>query len=520
MVSGTESNSNQSTYTVQYGDSLELIANKFNTTISELQSLNNISNPDFIQVGQTNYLSGTKEQSNQSTYTIQYGDTLESIAYRFGTTINDLQSLNGITNPDFIQVGQVINIKGEPITSSSKVSKYTVQSGDNLSLVAQKFNTTVSELQSLNHLANPDFLQMGQKLLVPGSYNENEKNIEENDNSNNNSEDSSIPQSNDKYLASKQQLVAIGWPEYVVTESMLNDLNSCLKTFEITTKSRVMHFISQCSHESVAGTYREEIASGVDYEWRADLGNTQPGDGTKFKGGGYIQLTGRSNYTQFANSIGDSNITSQGVSYVAEKYPWTSAGFWWYSHGMNLLCDSNPTVEQVTLRVNGGYNGLADRKQYYLRCLDVFSNFGQKTHANSGSASWLNQYGVTAEYGYYAVNVNNNMHYGMDFGLFTGTPVKAITNGTVLETNWNPGGGGNTITIKEDDNHYQWYMHLSEFNVTPGQNVNTGDVIAYSGATGGVTGPHLHFQRMIGEVSNSAAENPREFLENLGLNKK
>ncbi|WP_218019586.1 M23 family metallopeptidase [Staphylococcus nepalensis] len=108
----------------------------------------------------------------------------------------------------------------------------------------------------------------------------------------------------------------------------------------------------------------------------------------------------------------------------------------------------------------------------------------------------------------------------MDFGLFTGTPVKAITSGTVLETKWNPGGGGNTITIKEDDDkHYQWYMHLSEYNVKSGQSINTGDVIAYSGASGeGVTGPHLHFQRMVGEVSNQAAENPREFLEQLGLN--
>ncbi|GGB94502.1 LysM peptidoglycan-binding domain-containing protein [Staphylococcus nepalensis] len=520
QVSGSQSNNNQTRYTVQYGDSLEIIANKFGTTVDQLQSLNNIANPNYIQVGQTIQVSGSQGDSNQSTYTIQYGDTLENIANKFGTTVSQLQTLNNIANPDYIQVGQVLTVDGEAKTNSSNVSKYTVQSGDNLSVIAQKFNSSVSELQSLNDISNPDYLQVGQEILVPGNYDTGNDTGDDTDNSENNGGGNNIPPSNGDKVT-EQQLIAVGWPSSAVTETVINDLNDCLEKYEINTKSRVMHFISQCSHESVAGTYREEIASGEAYEGRTDIGNTQPGDGPKFKGGGYLQMTGRANYTQFANSIGDQEIVNQGVSYVADNYPWTSAGFWWYTHGMNQLCDTNPSVEQVTLKVNGGYNGLADRKQYYQKCVDVFSNYGESpSSSEKGSAAWLNQYRVTAEYGYYDVNINNNMHYGMDFGLFTGTPVKAITSGTVLETKWNPGGGGNTITIKEDDDkHYQWYMHLSEYNVKSGQSINTGDVIAYSGASGeGVTGPHLHFQRMVGEVSNQAAENPREFLEQLGLN--
>jgi predicted chitinase len=61
----------------------------------------------------------------------------------------------------------------------------------------------------------------------------------------------------------------------------------------------------------------------------------------------------------------------QGVSYVAEHYPFTSGGFWWYSNNMNALCDRNPTVAQVTLRVNGGYNGLSDREYYYNRITGI-----------------------------------------------------------------------------------------------------------------------------------------------------
>lgn len=67
-------------------------------------------------------------------------------------------------------------------------------------------------------------------------------------------------------------------------------------------------------------------------------------------------------------------MVSEGVSYVASRYPWTSAGFWWHKNGMNALCDSNPSVEQVTRRVNGGYNGLADRKYWYNRCVAVITS--------------------------------------------------------------------------------------------------------------------------------------------------
>ena len=110
------------------------------------------------------------------------------------------------------------------------------------------------------------------------------------------------------------------------------------------------------------------IISGWDYEGRGDLGNSQPGDGPRFKGGGYIQLTGRANYQHFADFIKDPAVM-QGVDYVAEHYPFSSAGFWWQSNQLNQLCDLNPSVKEVTLRVNGGTNGLADRQMYYQRCL-------------------------------------------------------------------------------------------------------------------------------------------------------
>lgn len=172
-------------------------------------------------------------------------------------------------------------------------------------------------------------------------------------------------------LVSKEQLALIwGCSTKLIQDTEIVELNKCLNTFEITTPVRIRHFLAQISHESGGGRYKMELASGYAYEGRDDLGNTQFGDGPKYKGAGYIQLTGRANYQAFANYIKDPGVMS-GAAHVAIMYPFTSAGFWWHSNAMNTLCDTNPTVDQVTLRVNGGYNGLDDRKIYYSRCCDV-----------------------------------------------------------------------------------------------------------------------------------------------------
>lgn len=174
----------------------------------------------------------------------------------------------------------------------------------------------------------------------------------------------------DKLVTADQLAYIWGCRPTDIPLSQIKDLNDCLKTFNITTPVRIRHFLAQISHESGGGIYTQELASGADYEYRSDLGNTQPGDGRKYKGAGFIQLTGRANYQNFSNFMKDPNIMN-GVSYVANNYPATSAGYWWYMNGMNSLCDINPTVAQVTRRVNGGYNGLSDREYYFNRCCDV-----------------------------------------------------------------------------------------------------------------------------------------------------
>ncbi|MCQ2969358.1 MAG: LysM peptidoglycan-binding domain-containing protein [Clostridium sp.] len=90
------------------------------------------------------------------------GDTLSSIAVKFSTTVADLVSLNNISNPNLIYVGQILSIP-----SSGNISRtYTVQSGDTLSSIATKFGTTVANLVSLNNISNPNLIYVGQVLYI------------------------------------------------------------------------------------------------------------------------------------------------------------------------------------------------------------------------------------------------------------------------------------------------------------------------------------------------------------------
>ena len=151
-------------YTVKSGDSLWSIANKYNTTVNELKSLNNLSS-NILQVGQILVLpSSTNDDNSGNTYTVKLGDSLWSIANKYNTTVNELKSLNNLSS-DVLQIGQVLSV---PSNSVSVGNTYTVKSGDSLWSIANKYNTTVSNFKSLNNLSS-DVLQIGQVLNVPSN---------------------------------------------------------------------------------------------------------------------------------------------------------------------------------------------------------------------------------------------------------------------------------------------------------------------------------------------------------------
>lgn len=154
----------ESTYTVKKGDSLYSIANKYNTTVEELKRINNLTS-NTLSIGQVLKLPSDKpnkieQEKNTITYTVQKGDSLYSIARKYSTTIDKIKDLNNLTT-NLLSIGQVLLIP----TNTNLETTYTVQKGDSLYSIAKKYNTTVDKLKQLNNLTS-NLLSIGQILIV------------------------------------------------------------------------------------------------------------------------------------------------------------------------------------------------------------------------------------------------------------------------------------------------------------------------------------------------------------------
>ena len=177
------------------------------------------------------------------------------------------------------------------------------------------------------------------------------------------------------------------------SSKLLPYINDTCMQYNMVTSIRQLCFLAQAGHESGGLFYTEEIASGAAYEGRKDLGNTQPGDGVRFKGRGLIQVTGRTNYALAGAALkinaidnpsllGGKNINACTPEQL--KYAALSAGWFWNRHALNLTADKisitapidhEPNLGyfmEMTRIINGGYNGLADRLSRYKRGISYF----------------------------------------------------------------------------------------------------------------------------------------------------
>lgn len=159
-------------------------------------------------------------------------------------------------------------------------------------------------------------------------------------------------------------------------------IQQAMQEFEITSYLREAAFLAQLAHESGELRYMEEIASGSAYEGRKDLGNTQPGDGKRYKGRGPIQLTGRANYTKYGGLLGLDLVNNPTIAATPEV-GFRIAGQFWKLNGLNALADQQD-IRQITKRINGGYNGLDDRIKYYNRAKQVLNKDDAADGADAG----------------------------------------------------------------------------------------------------------------------------------------
>jgi putative chitinase len=370
-------------YTIRSGDTLSSIASRYKTSVAALAEANGIENVNLIHAGRTLRIPDGYEAEQAAardtaspaegwaqTYTVKAGDTLSEIAARFGTSVSTLAARNGIRNPNLIFVGQRLLISGShgPAPSAPPPSNgnatYRVRPGDTLSALAARFGTSVSALASLNGIANPNVLYAGQLLRLPGTGGAPAP------------APIAPPSTVGPVPGPTSGGISVGQLKAIMPNlsdadaaRYLPHLNAAMAEGGITTPRRQAAFLAQLAHESGQLRYFEEIASGAAYEGRRDLGNTQPGDGVRFKGRGPIQLTGRANYTAASRALGVDLVSNPELA-ATPQMGFRIAQWFWNSRNLNSYADAG-NFDAITYRVNGGYNGKAARDAYYARALQV-----------------------------------------------------------------------------------------------------------------------------------------------------
>jgi peptidoglycan endopeptidase LytF len=168
-------------YTIRSGDTIYNLAIEFNTTVEAILALNPGINPNNLQIGQVICIPGTgpgpgpgRCPAGTFEYTVRPGDTFFSLANRFNTTVAAIQAANQNVDPNNLQIGQVICIPGTgpgpgPGRCPAGTFEYTVRSGDTFFSLANRFNTTVAAIQAANPNVDPNNLQIGQTICIPRS---------------------------------------------------------------------------------------------------------------------------------------------------------------------------------------------------------------------------------------------------------------------------------------------------------------------------------------------------------------
>lgn len=161
-------------YVVQPGDTLSAIARRYGTTVAALVSANRLANPNHIYVGQRLVIvvrGGQPAASwpvNNTHYIVQAGDSLSKIARHFNTTVQAIAAANGITNTSYVYVGQHLVVpRGSAYPPSVYGFHYTVRSGDTLSSIAQRYGVNLYTLASVNGISNISRIYIGQRLYIP-----------------------------------------------------------------------------------------------------------------------------------------------------------------------------------------------------------------------------------------------------------------------------------------------------------------------------------------------------------------
>lgn len=225
---------------------------------------------------------------------------------------------------------------------------YRVRAGDTLGGIARRHGLSLAQLLALNpEIEDADRIWPGQQICL------------------------GVEESGRRLLASElASIVPTLGPEKAA--ALIEPLNLAMAEADITTPLRIAAFVAQTAHETGGYRWFRELGSDTyfeRYEGRVDLGNVEPGDGPRYKGRGFLMITGRANYRAAGRAL---RLDLEGHPEIAEAPEVAAriAGWYWQSRGLNALADAED-FRAITRRINGGLNGLEDRERYYARAKAV-----------------------------------------------------------------------------------------------------------------------------------------------------
>jgi murein DD-endopeptidase MepM/ murein hydrolase activator NlpD len=440
-------------HVVQRGETLFHIALAYNTTLDYLTQVNSLTNASSLQVGQR-LLVPTENSATPAPqiHTVRAGETLNSIATLYNVLLADLQTWNNLANPNQIYAGQVLTIYNAPpavVTPAANTAAattltsnlHTVASGETLFRIATTYGVTVNDLVIANGLSDPTRIFAGQQLIIPT-------------------------------ISGADNLIALELPAPLT--------NLAIKPLAFTEGETGSIQLTTSSAATITGTFLEQALRVIAQE--NDTRHVMLiGIPVGTVAGVYpvnLQITSgaqRTPYT-FNVQVRSGGYPLQNITVSAELAPLLSEAPQKYELDLLQRITSNFTAERLYAAPFGLPAAAA-----------MNSPFGIRRNYNSG-----------AYIGY---------HTGADFASAPGTPVVAAAAGRVaLADLLNI--RGYSVVLDHGWGVFTVYSHLSELRVAVGDTVEVGQIIGAAGATGRITGPHLHWEVWV----NGVAVNPLQWL--------
>lgn len=439
----------QTVHIVQPGETLFRIAQTYGVTVDDLVAANNLVDRNLISVGQQLIIpasgaTATTEVSplptHSTAYIVQPGDTLSLIAQRFSTTVEAIAQANGILNPNLIFVGQsleVLSPQGAPPPSPQTVV-HVVQPGETLARIALRYNTTVWAIAQANDLSNPNIIRVGQRLVIPG-------------------------------------------PDGDVDETAL------ILPFT----GLLFEPFDSAQGRPTTVTQGQTVAVHVSTDRAVTLGGTFDGRLVQFtgEGGAYWALIGIHAMAlpgpyplelTAVDATGNTTRITQIIRVAAGEYP---TDYITLPPGKGDLLDPELLRQEreKLAAVFGGYRPERLWDGLFLMPVEdprITSVFGSRRSYDGGPAT-----------GY---------HAGTDFGGAEGTPIYAPAAGVIALAEELIVRGG-AVIVDHGLGVFSGYWHLSGIAVEIGQSVVPGSLLGYMGTTGLSTGSHLHWElRVVG----------------------